>query len=210
LFGIHREPVFGSKIVKFANWVYGINFLILLVSTLKPPQVMTEKESDSRNESDSKDDKSKNANSKSKKTVDEVISDAKETAKEAAKKIKEEAKDIAKDLDEGTKDFQEEAKSVASDFTKGAKDAYEQLSSEGQNKRILAGVLAIFFGALGIHKFVLGYYKEGVIMLVVSLLSFGFLAGLMALIGLIEGILYLTKSDAEFYSIYQVNQRPWF
>jgi hypothetical protein len=47
-------------------------------------------------------------------------------------------------------------------------------------------------------------------MLVVSLLSFGFLAALMALVGLIEGILYLTKSDAEFYSTYQVNQRPWF
>ena len=103
-----------------------------------------------------------------------------------------------------------EAKETASDFTKGAKEAYEQLSSESENKRILAGVLAIFFGALGIHKFVLGYYKEGVIMLVVSLLSFGFLAALMALVGLIEGILYLTKSDAEFYTTYQVNQRPWF
>ena len=169
---------------------------------------MTAKESDSK--SDPKDEKSKDSNSRTKKKVDEVISEAKETAKEAAKKIKDEAKDIAKDIDEGTKDFQEDAKSVASDFTKGAKEAYEQLSSDGENKRILAGVLAIFFGALGIHKFVLGYYKEGVIMLVVSLLSFGFLAGLMALIGLIEGILYLTKSDAEFYTTYQVNQRPWF
>ena len=165
---------------------------------------MTAKESNSK--SDSKDDKSQEANSKTKKKVDEVISEA----KEAAKKIKDEAKDIAKDIDEGTKEFQEEAKSVASDFTKGAKEAYDQFSSEGENKRILAGILAIFFGALGIHKFVLGYYKEGVIMLVVSLLSFGFLAGLMALIGLIEGIIYLTKSDAEFYTTYQVNQRPWF
>ena len=165
---------------------------------------MTAKENNSK--SDPKDEKTRDSNSKTKKKVDEVISDA----KEAAKKIKEEAKDIAKDIDEGTKEFQEEAKSMASDFTKGAKDAYEQLSSEAENKRILAGVLAIFFGALGIHKFVLGYYKEGVIMLVVSLLSFGFLAALMALVGLIEGILYLTKSDAEFYSTYQVNQRPWF
>jgi TM2 domain-containing membrane protein YozV len=149
---------------------------------------------------------SKNGESKSKKKVKEVLSDA----KEAAKKIKEEAKEFAKDIDEGTRDFQEEAKSVASDFTKGAKEAYEQLSSEEENKRILAGVLAIFFGALGIHKFVLSYYKEGVIMLVVSLLSFGFLAGLMALIGIIEGIIYLTKSDAEFYNTYQVNKKPWF
>lgn len=145
-------------------------------------------------------------NSKGKKKIDEVISDA----KEAAKKIKDEAKGFAKEIDEGTKDFQEEAKSVASDFTEGAKEAYESLTSEKENKRVLAGVLAIFFGALGIHKFVLGYYKEGIIMLVVSLLSFGFLAGLMALIGLIEGIIYLTKSDAEFYHIYQENEKPWF
>jgi TM2 domain-containing membrane protein YozV len=160
----------------------------------------------STNESDPKSGKSKGKDSKTKKKVDEVIAEA----KEAAKRLKEEAKEIAKDVDEGTKDFQEEAKSVASDFTKGAKEAYEQLSSEEENKRILAGVLAIFFGALGIHKFVLSYYKEGVIMLVVSLLSFGFLAGLMALIGIIEGIIYLTKSDAEFYNTYQVNRKPWF
>ena len=148
--------------------------------------------------------------SKEKEVSKKKEEDAKKAIEEEAKKIKEEAKDIAKDIDEGTKEFQEEAKSVASDFTKGAKEAYEQFSSEGENKRILAGILAIFFGALGIHKFILGYYKEGVIMLVVSLLSFGFLAGLMALIGLIEGILYLTKSDAEFYYTYQINQRPWF
>jgi TM2 domain-containing membrane protein YozV len=155
---------------------------------------------------DTQDGNPKGGESKTKKKVKEVISEA----KEAAKKIKDEAKDIAKDIDEGTKDFQEEAKTVATDFTKGAKEAYEQLSSEEENKRVLAGILAIFFGALGIHKFVLGYYKEGVIMLVVSLLSFGFLAGLMALIGLIEGIIYLTKSDAEFYNIYQENRKPWF
>ena len=36
LFGIHREPVFGSKIVKFGNWVSRRNFLILSLPTLKP------------------------------------------------------------------------------------------------------------------------------------------------------------------------------
>lgn len=168
---------------------------------------MSTKESDSKSgKSKGTDSKSKKTDSKTKKKVEEVISEA----KEAAKKLKEEAREIAKDVDEGTKDFQEEAKSVASDFTKGAKEAFEQLSSKEENKRVLAGVLAIFFGALGIHKFVLSYYKEGVIMLVVSLLSFGFLAGLMALVGLIEGIIYLTKSDEEFYTIYQENRKPWF
>lgn len=168
---------------------------------------MSTKESDSKSgKTEGTDSKTKNKDSKTKKKVEEVLSEA----KEAAKRLKEEAREIARDVDEGTKDFQEEAKSVATDFTKGAKEAYEQLSSQEENKRVLAGVLAIFFGALGIHKFVLSYYKEGVIMLVVSLLSFGFLAGLMALVGLIEGIIYLTKSDEEFYTIYQENRKPWF
>lgn len=136
--------------------------------------------------------------------------DLKKDLKEGAKKIKDKAKEILEDLDESTQEFQEEAKSTASEFSKGAKDVFEKFSSEKENKRILSGILGILFGALGIHKFILGYNKEGIIMLVLSLLSFGFLAGFMALVGLIEGIIYLTKSDEEFYQTYQVGKRPWF
>ncbi len=136
--------------------------------------------------------------------------DLKNDLKEGAKKLKDKAKEIIQDIDENTKDFQDEAKSTASEFSEGAKDVYGQLTSDEKNKRVLAGILAILFGALGIHKFILGYQKEGIIMLVLSLLSFGFLAGFMALVGLIEGIIYLSKSDEEFFQIYQVGQRPWF
>lgn len=136
--------------------------------------------------------------------------DLKNDLKEGAKKIKDKAKEIVNEIDENTQEFQQEAKSTASEFSKGAKDVYEQVTSGQENKRVLAGVLAIFFGALGIHKFILGYQKEGIIMLVLSLLSFGFLAGFMALVGLIEGIIYLSKSNEQFYQIYQVNRRPWF
>lgn len=136
--------------------------------------------------------------------------DLKNDLKEGAKKITDKAKEIARDIDENTQDFQEEAKATASEFSKGAKDAYEQITSDQDNKRVIAGIVAILFGALGIHKFILGYQKEGLIMLIVSLLSFGFLAGLMAIIGLIEGIIYLTKSDEEFYQVYQKGKKPWF
>ena len=136
--------------------------------------------------------------------------DLKNDLKEGAKKIKDKAKEIIQDIDENTKDFQDEAKSTASEFSKGAQDVYGQITSDKENKRVLSGILAILFGALGIHKFILGYQKEGIIMLVLSLLSFGFLAGFMAIIGLIEGIIYLSKSDEEFYQIYQAGRRPWF
>ena len=85
-----------------------------------------------------------------------------------------------------------------------------RIPPQQENKRVLAGVVGILLGALGIHKFVLGYQNEGLIMLLISLLTCGIGAGAMGLIGLIEGIIYLTKSDEEFYEIYQENKRGWF
>ncbi|NOQ91907.1 MAG: NINE protein [Flavobacteriaceae bacterium] len=138
----------------------------------------------------------------------------KDDFKKGAEKFKEKAKGFAKDLDENTQDFQQEAKSTANEFTKGAKNAYEDLTSNKGNKKIIAGILAIIFGSLGAHKFILGYTKEGLIMLgatfILAILSFGLLAWLVGLIGFIEGIIYLTKSDEEFYQTYQMNQKSWF
>lgn len=74
------------------------------------------------------------------------------------------------------------------------------------NKKVLAGVLAIVLGGLGIHKFVLGYTKEGIIQLVIGVVTCG--AG--GIIGLVEGIIYLTKTDEEFYQTYQVGKKGWF
>lgn len=83
-------------------------------------------------------------------------------------------------------------------------------SSEAGNKKILAGIFGILFGALGIHKFYLGYTREGIIMLLVTLLSLGYLAALSGIVGLIEGIIYLTKSDKEFEETYITGKRRWF
>ena len=80
----------------------------------------------------------------------------------------------------------------------------------GAEKKIAAGVTGILLGPLGVHKFILGYTKEGLIMLGVSLITFGLGAPLMALIGLIEGIMYLTKTDEEFVAAYLQNHRGWF
>ena len=77
-------------------------------------------------------------------------------------------------------------------------------------ERIVAGLLAIFLGALGVHKFYLGYTKEGVIMLLATILTCGIVGTVMEVIGVIEGIMYLTKSDEEFQEIYMQNQKTWF
>jgi TM2 domain-containing membrane protein YozV len=82
--------------------------------------------------------------------------------------------------------------------------------SEAGSKKIAAGICGILLGSLGIHKFILGYTKEGVIMLLVSLLTFGFGAWIIGVIGLIEGILYLTKSDEDFTKTYVTSRKGWF
>ncbi|MFN0728617.1 TM2 domain-containing protein [Polaribacter gochangensis] len=79
-----------------------------------------------------------------------------------------------------------------------------------ESKRVISGILGIILGALGIHKFVLGYTTEGIVMLLLSVLTCGIGAWLMGLIGLIEGIIYLTKSDEEFIQVYQENKKGWF
>jgi len=80
----------------------------------------------------------------------------------------------------------------------------------GAEKKIAAGICGILLGALGIHKFILGYTMQGVIMLLVTILTFGFGGFIMGIIGLIEGILYLTKSDEDFSRIYIQNKKGWF
>jgi len=83
-----------------------------------------------------------------------------------------------------------------------------------ESKRVLVGVLAILLGGLGVHKFVLGLTVPGIIMLIVSLITApvtcGAGYGIMGTVGLIEGIIYLTKSDEEFHRIYEVEKKAWF
>ena len=79
---------------------------------------------------------------------------------------------------------------------------------------VAAGLLAIFLGAFGIHKFYLGYNTAGFIMLAVTIiggvLTFSLASWVIWVIAIIEGILYLTKSQTEFEQIYVLNKREWF
>ena len=78
------------------------------------------------------------------------------------------------------------------------------------SNRIAAGILAIVIGPLGIHKFILGYTGAGLIMLLVSVLTCGIGAIVMQIIGIIEGIIYLTKTDEQFHHEYVANRKEWF
>lgn len=66
--------------------------------------------------------------------------------------------------------------------------------------KTLAGILAILLGGLGIHHFYLGNLDKGVIYLLLCW------TGIPPVLGLVDGIMYLVKTDAEF----QANYRNWF
>jgi len=104
--------------------------------------------------------------------------------------------------------------------------------NEVSTRKLVAGLLAIFLGAFGAHKFYLGRTTPGLIVLLVhiggwfvtlvlSVLTWGFgaiilvpLMGLVAsalcIIGLIEGVVYLTRSDEEFAQTYLIGKKDWF
>lgn len=73
-------------------------------------------------------------------------------------------------------------------------------AGRGKSK-ITAGILALLLGGFGVHHFYLGSVVSGVIVLAASLL----LCGLGGVVALIEGIMLLVMSDADFDAKY--NQR---
>ena len=66
--------------------------------------------------------------------------------------------------------------------------------------KMVAGILAILLGALGIHHFYLGNTKMGIIYIVLACV------GVSPILGLVDGILYLTKPDDVFQRCYM----NWF
>lgn len=85
--------------------------------------------------------------------------------------------------------------------------------SLGEKNKWVAALLAFVFGGLGIHKFYLGKNRAGFIMLLV------FLAGIIlaaiptiivTTVALIECVIYIVKSEQQFYDDYVVGDRAWF
>lgn len=121
---------------------------------------------------------------------------------------------------EGTSEWKPLA--TVAEFASDLKMAPPPIPSSYYNPRasnkIAAGVCAILLGWLGVHKFILGYTGAGLIMLLVSVLApivtcftFGIVGTtVMAVIGIVEGIVYLTKTDDEFVRTYVDGRREWF
>ena len=69
-------------------------------------------------------------------------------------------------------------------------------TSPGGRNRVVAGLLALFLGGLGVHKFYLGKVLQAVFYL---LFCWTFIP---AIIGFVEGVSYLLMSDETFFERY--------
>ena len=77
---------------------------------------------------------------------------------------------------------------------------------KGAENKIICGIMGIIFPYFGIHRFILGDVLGGVLRIVITV----FTCGVGSIIGFIEGIIYLTKSDEEFVQTYIVEKKAWF
>ena len=85
---------------------------------------------------------------------------------------------------------------------------------ELKSRRTTIGILAIIFGFLGVHKFMLGYKREGFILLVISIIGGIITCGIAIIvtdiIGIIEGIMILNKTPMQFKKTYIDRKTFWF
>ncbi|MGA9116052.1 MAG: TM2 domain-containing protein [Bacteroidota bacterium] len=100
-----------------------------------------------------------------------------------------------------------------------AKAVYLAIGSAGSSgkSKIAAGLLAIFLGGIGVHKFYLGFTGPALVFLLVNTIGFAvtwlmlFIPNIvLGIIAFVEGIIYLTKSDEEFERDYVVQKKQWF
>jgi TM2 domain-containing membrane protein YozV len=85
-------------------------------------------------------------------------------------------------------------------------------NSVSKPTKVGAALFAFFLGGFGAHKFYLGYKKQGLIMLGVSVIGGVLIVPIVviAVISLVEAILYFSKSDEDFENTYVVNKKFWF
>ena len=72
-----------------------------------------------------------------------------------------------------------------------------QFGGPAGKSKVTAGLLAIFLGGFGIHKFYLGHPGQGILYLLFCWMF------IPAIVGFIEGIIYLSMSDQAFAEKYR-------
>lgn len=90
-------------------------------------------------------------------------------------------------------------------YTKDGNTQQQNNAPYKSEKKIPAALLGLLVGWLALNKFYLGYTKEGIIQLVLNIVTFG----AASIIPFIEGIIYLFMSDEKFDNTYVHNKKGW-
>lgn len=91
----------------------------------------------------------------------------------------------------------EEDQDVCLNCGKLLKQPHKESNLLDGKSKIAAGLLGIFFGAIGLHNFYLGYVGKALAQLLLTVLTCFILSPITAIWGVIEGILILTDSINE-------------
>lgn len=113
-------------------------------------------------------------------------------------------------------DFEiQERNAVAIYFALGARERRPMRG--GAKDKVVAGVLAIVLGGFGAHKFYLGHVGPGLVFLLLNTIGVVLTVWMLLIpnfallvIAVVEGIIYLSKSDSEFEQIYVIDRKAWF
>ena len=112
--------------------------------------------------------------------------------------------------DEIARAEEEKASEIARAEEEKASEIARVDEERNASKKVPAGVFGICLGFIGVHKFVLGYTSQGLYILLTTLFTRGWAGIIWGIIGFIEGIIYLRKSDDEFVATYVVGKKGWF
>lgn len=90
-------------------------------------------------------------------------------------------------------------------------------AAAGGKNKTTAGLLAIFLGGFGVHKFYLGFNGPALVYLLTNTVGFAvswlllFIPNMvLSAIAFIEGIIYLTQTDEDFERNYLIDKKQWF
>jgi TM2 domain-containing membrane protein YozV len=88
---------------------------------------------------------------------------------------------------------------------------YQQAPPDRTTCGIVALVLGLtMFGWLGLHKFMMGKTRQGIICVLVSVCTCGIAAPIFSIISIVEGIIYLTKTDQQWHQEFAYGGKDWF
>jgi len=86
--------------------------------------------------------------------------------------------------------------------TAGSRSVGGGSGTSWEKNKLVAGLLALFLGGIGAHKYYMGSWGWGIVFTVAVILTMGFAGIVTGIIALIEGIMFLVSTEEAFAAKY--------